>query len=597
MTKNIPKRKERWFIAAKRANFQEIGKYFNISPILARLMRNRDLISLKEMEEYLHGSLSEIPSPYLLKDVKKGAEIIRGKICAGEKIRIISDYDVDGVSSNFILFKGLLKCGAAVDYCIPDRTLDGYGINEHLIKNAWKDGIDTIITCDNGIAALEQIAYGKSLGMTIVVTDHHDVPFVKNEEGELIYFVPQADAVINPKQKDCSYPNENICGAVVALKFIQVLYELCGIAMEEAWEFLEIAAMATVCDVMPLRGENRILVKEGLKAIKTTKSAGIRALIQVNQLSGKTLSAYHFGFILGPCINASGRLSSAKDALELLLCEEEQEALDKARKLKELNEERKAMTKEGVSRAVRYIEENDLMEEKVHVIYLPDCHESIAGIIAGRIKEICNRPTFVLTRTKDGVKGSGRSIEGYHMYEEMNKIKDCFLKFGGHPMAAGLSMAEDRVEEFRERLNKNCTLTEEDFIPKVHIDIALPISHLTEELLAELSMLEPFGTGNEKPLFAQKDLSIEHIALRGSAGRCLSFVLKDAEGYRVDAVYFGEAQEVLQEMEDYYGRETVAYMKKGILTKAMMDCTYYPQINEWQGLKTIQIVIKNFSWK
>lgn len=592
-----PKRKERWFIAAKRADFQKIGQRFQVSPVLARLMRNRDLTTMEEIEQYLHGSLDDIPSPYLLKDIKKGAMIIKDKIQSGKKIRIISDYDVDGVSSNYILYKGLERCSALVDYCIPDRIEDGYGINEHLIQNAWESGVDTIITCDNGIAARDQIAYGKSLGMTIIVTDHHDVPFVTGENGEILEQIPEADAVIDPKQKQCKYPWENICGAVVAFKFIMVLYDLFEIPREEAFGFLEIAALATVCDVMPLQGENRILVKEGLKALKNTKIIGLKALIQVNQLEGKKIGAYHFGFILGPCINASGRLASAQDALKLLLSDQEGEALERAGRLKELNEERKQMTKDGIEDAMRYIKENQMEEDKVLVVFLPHCHESIAGIIAGRVKEEYNRPTFVLTRTKEGVKGSGRSIEGYHMYQEMSQVKELFLKFGGHPMAAGLSMEEEKIPELRARLNHNCTLTEEDFIPKVHIDIALPVGYITEDFIEELTLLEPFGTGNEKPLFAQKDLQIEHMAVRGAQGRCLSFLLKDGQGCRISAVYFGDANEVVSQMEDFYGKDRVSRMKKGIITGAAMDCTYYPQVNEWQGQKNIQIVLKNLSWK
>ncbi len=582
--------KERWYVATKKADFNRIGEHFHISPVMARLMRNRDLASMDEMEQYLHGNLSSLHSPFALKDVKKGAAIIKEKIDQGKKIRIISDYDVDGVSSNYILYKGMTKCGAKVDYRIPDRIEDGYGINEHLIEQAKKDGIDTIITCDNGIAAYRQIEYGKSLGLTIVVTDHHDVPY--DEAGNSV--IPLADAVINPKQKDCGYPYESICGAVVAWKFIQVLFSLYDIPIEDSYEYLEIAAMATVCDVMPLKDENRIIVKEGLKRIGGTRITGLKALIDVNHLDEKEIKAFHFGFVLGPCINASGRLSTAREALELLLCDDLQTCLKKGNALKELNEERKEMTNDGVEEAFALIEEKNMEKDKVFVIYLPNCHESIAGIIAGRVKEAYHHPTFVLTKTKEGsVKGSGRSIEGYSMFDEMTKVKDCFTKYGGHPMAAGLSMEEDRVEELRQRLNENCSLTEDDFMPKVHIDLALPVGYITESFIRELDILEPFGTGNEKPLFAQKDLQILNMRVLGAAGRCVKFMVRNPEGAQIEALYFGEASKLVDEMKEFYGEDVLYNLSHGTMTKAAFHCTYYPQINEWNGNKTLQIVIKN----
>ena len=574
---------EKWFVASKRADFNKIGEVFHISPVTARLMRNRDLTTIEEMQRYLYGSLSDLYDPHLLKDADKGAEIIKEKIEAGKKIRIISDYDVDGVSSNYILYQGLKRCGADVDYKIPDRVEDGYGINEHLIEQAAEDGIDTIITCDNGIAASAQIAYGNSLGLTIVVTDHHDIPFQK-ENDEITYLLPPAAAVINPKQKDCSYPFKSICGAVVVYKFIQVLYDLFQIDQKESEAFLEIAAMATVCDVMPLFDENRILVKEGLRRIRQTEIVGLQALIEANHLEDKKLSSYHFGFILGPCINASGRLTSAKEALELLLCKDKEICRQKAEALTALNAERKEMTA-------------DHAKDKVLVVYLPDCHESIAGIIAGRMKEYYHKPVFVITRTKEGLKGSGRSIEAYHMYQEMNKIKECFDKFGGHPMAAGLSMQEDRLEEFRGKLNTNTTLTEEDFVEKVHIDVALPISYLSESLIKEFELLEPFGNENTKPLFAQKDLYIKGIRVLGTTGRCLKLFLSDGSQTNIEAMYFGESDGFLEELSCFCGKEEAQRVQRGLPHHIWMDVTYYPQINEWRGQKNIQIVIQNYRFK
>lgn len=587
---------EQWFIASKRADFNNIAEKFRITPVLARLMRNRDVITDEEMERYLHGSLKNLYDPFLLKDVKKGVCVLKEKINAKKKIRIISDYDVDGVASNYILFSALKRCGALVDYKIPDRIADGYGINEHLIQQAYEDHIDTIVTCDNGIAAAEQIAYGNQLGMTFVITDHHDVPFVE-KKGKRKYLIPEAEAVINPKQEDCTYPFQGICGAVVVYKFVQVLYACFGIDQKEAEDFLEIAAMATVCDVMDLKDENRIIVKEGLRRMNHTKIPGLQALIEVNHLEGKKISAYHLGFILGPCINASGRLTTAQKALELLLCKEENQCHMMAEELLALNEERKEMTRKGEEQAHEYLEKTGHLSDKVLVVFLQDCHESIAGIIAGRIRECYNKPVFVITRTKEGLKGSGRSIESYHMYDEMVKVKDCFTKFGGHPMAAGLSMKENRLEELRKRLNENAKLTEDDFVKKIHIDIALPVGYLTEDFVNELEKLEPFGNGNPKPLFAERNFQIANARILGNTGRCLKLYLKEESGYGVEAIYFGDVSLFYQSAESIYGKEQVDRMQRGFSNEIAMDVTYYPEINEWRGQKTIQIVIKNYRFK
>lgn len=584
---------EQWFITTKRADFNALARELHISPILARLIRNRDIEDLSSMRIYLNGSLADLPDPMLLKDVLKGAGIIRDKIQAGKKIRIISDYDVDGVSSNYILYLGLKRCGADVDYRIPDRIEDGYGINEHLIEQAAEDGIDTIITCDNGIAAASQVAFGNEKGITFVITDHHDVPF-EEIDGKKKEILPPAAAVINPKQADCPYPYKNICGAVVAWKFIQVLYSLYGYPMEETEAFLEMAALATVCDVMPLRDENRIIVKEGLIRMQRTNNLGLRALIDGNQIDANNLKGWHFGFIIGPCINASGRLSTAKMALDLLLCQDPAECTKMAQELIALNNERKEMTKKGVEDALNWLEETGHADDKVLVIYLPECHESIAGIIAGRIRETYNKPAFVLTRTLNGVKGSGRSIEAYHMYEEMTKVKECFDKYGGHPKAAGLSMQEDRIEELRTKLNDNTTLTEKDFIEKVQIDIALPIEYLSEPLIKEIERLEPFGTENPKPLFAQKDMYITGIRELGSSGRVLKLFLKNKQGHSINAIWFGDIQEFYQDVEAEAGTLELVRMKTGQPHRVRIHCTYYPEINEWGGRRTIQIVIKNY---
>ena len=535
----------------------------------------------------------ELHSPKLLDNCVELCEALQTHIKNNEKIRIMGDYDMDGVGATSILYLALTFIHARVDYDIPHRIRNGYGLCKEMIDKALDDNIKAILTCDNGIAAAEQISYGNGLGMTFVVTDHHDVPFVE-KDGVRTEQIPEAAAVINPKQEDCAYPFKNICGAVVVYKFIELLYDAFGIGRREAQEFLEIAAMATVCDVMILQDENRILVKEGLRRMNETKIRGLRALIDANHLEDKKITAYHLGFILGPCINASGRLKTAKKALDLLLCTEESACRAMAEELLELNSERKEMTRKGEEEAHRYLEETGQMQDKVLVIFLPDCHESIAGIIAGRIRECYNKPVFVITRTREGLKGSGRSIETYHMYNEMVKVKDCFTKFGGHPMAAGLSMEESRLSELRQRLNANAQLTEEDFVKKVHIDIALPVSWLSEEFLTELDMLEPFGNGNQKPLFAQKGFVITGARILGSTGRCLKMFLRDEKGYSIDAIYFGDTSLFFQDMENCCGKEETERIKKGLSSSVRMDCTYYPEVNEWRGRRTMQIVIKNY---
>ena len=580
-------------MTTKRADFNKIADRFHISPVLARLMRNRDLITEEEMQIYLYGTMKDIPSPYLLKDVKKAASIMQDKIKAGKKIRIISDYDVDGVSSNYILLLGLRKCGAAVDYCIPHRIEDGYGINEHLITEAKNDGIDTIITCDNGITALKQIDYANELGMTVIITDHHDLAF-EEKDGKTIYHIPEAAAVVNPKQEDCSYPYKSICGAMVSFKFIQVLYDLYGIPSVELEHFLPIVALATECDVMPLQKENRIILKEGIKRMKHSGIIGLHALLEATNSMEKNISAYTLGFVIGPCINASGRLKSAQDAMELLICQDKEIARQKAEELVALNAERKEMTEKGTEEAIQYLEQTGHAHDKVLVIYLPQTHESIAGIIAGRVKEHYNKPTFVLTRGKEGFKGSGRSIEAYHMHREMTKIKDCFIKFGGHPMAAGLSIEEGRIEEMRSRLNENTSLTEEDFVKKIMIDIPVPFSYLSEAFLEELSLLEPFGTENKKPVFAQKNLQLVSLRLVGKVKKYVKLSLKDENAYRINAMYFGEAQAFCQEIVEKYGQNTLDRLLRGLNTSVHIHVIYYPKIDEWNGNRSISVTIENY---
>lgn len=568
---------EKWMVYNKKADFQKIGSEFGIDPVIARLIRNRDIQDMKEIRSYLYGTLAEIPSPWKMKDMERAVQILQKKITQKKKIRIIGDYDIDGVTATCILLKGLKRLGANVDTYIPDRVKDGYGMHEQLIDKALEDGIDTILTCDNGIAAAAEIEYAKKEGLTVIVTDHHDIPFRDTEDGR-IWIIPKADAVVNPKQNDCLYPNKNICGAVVAWKLIWALYERLGIDSDEIWDFLELAAIATVGDVMDLQGENRIIVKEGLKKLSSTSSEGLKALICVNNLEGAEITAYHVGFVIGPCINASGRLDTAARSLELLLADNMEDAMKLADDLYDLNQSRKAMTEQGKEQAIQSIEENNLGKDRVLVVYLPDCHESLAGIIAGRIREAYNKPVFVLTKGADGVKGSGRSIEAYSMYEELVKCSDLLTQFGGHPMAAGLSMEEKNVELFRRRLNDNCTLTEQDLIPKIMIDVPMPISYLSKKLTEQLKVLEPFGKGNSKPLFAQKNLRAVGICVFGRNRNVAKMLLIDENGIKMDAVYFGEAQEFVDFVQAH---DTISV-------------TYYPEINVFQGRENLQVVIKNY---
>lgn len=568
---------EKWMVYNKKADFQKIGSEFGIDPVIARLIRNRDIQDMKEIRSYLYGTLAEIPSPWKMKDMERAVQILQKKITQKKKIRIIGDYDIDGVTATCILLKGLKRLNANVDTYIPDRVKDGYGMHEQLIDKALEDGIDTILTCDNGVAAAAEIEYAKKEGLTVIVTDHHDIPFRDTEDGR-IWIIPKADAVVNPKQNDCLYPNKNICGAVVAWKLIWALYERLGIDSDEIWDFLELAAIATVGDVMDLQGENRIIVKEGLKKLSSTSFEGLKALIRVNNLEGAEITAYHVGFVIGPCINASGRLDTAARSLELLLADNMEDAMKLADDLYDLNQSRKAMTEQGKEQAIQSIEENNLGKDRVLVVYLPDCHESLAGIIAGRIREAYNKPVFVLTKGADGVKGSGRSIEAYSMYEELVKCSDLLTQFGGHPMAAGLSMEEKNVEFFRRRLNDNCTLTEQELIPKIMIDVPMPISYLSKKLTEQLKVLEPFGKGNSKPLFAQKNLRAVGIRVLGRNRNVAKMLLIDENGIKMDAVYFGEAQEFVDFVQAH---DTISV-------------TYYPEINVFQGRENLQVVIKNY---
>ena len=572
---------EKWFVAMKKADFNGIAEKYQISPIIARLMRNRDVIGDEAIDFYLNGTVEDLYDGLLMKDMDRAVDILKEKIEEGKKIRVISDYDIDGVNATYILQQGLAGLGADVDTDIPDRIKDGYGLNQMLIDRALEDDVDTIITCDNGIAAMNEIAYGKENGMTIVVTDHHEVPYLE-ENGEKKYLLPPADAVVDPHRADCEYPFKGLCGAAVAYKLVEVLYRVSGKSEQEVEHLqerlMENVAIATIGDVMDLVGENRVFVKKGLELLKTTKNEGLHALMQCTGVDTANLNTYHIGFVIGPCINAGGRLDTAKRALELLNASNRREAVTLAADLKELNDSRKEMTEEGVEEAVQQIESSSWKDDQVLVVYLPECHESIAGIIAGRIKERYYRPTFVLTKGETGVKGSGRSIEAYDMFAEMSRCRELFTKFGGHKLAAGLSLEEEKIEVFRKRINELADLTEEDLQMKVSIDMRLPFPYINEELIHELKILEPFGKGNGKPLFAESKLRVIQPRIFGKNRNVLKCRLEDQQGNQMEAVYFGEVEDCLQKMEK----------------KQIMSFTYYPSINEYMGRRTIQLTIVNY---
>lgn len=572
---------EKWFVTMKKADFNGIAEKYQISPIIARLMRNRDVIGDEAIDFYLNGTVEDLYDGLLMKDMDRAVDILKEKIEEGKKIRVIGDYDIDGVNATYILQQGLAGLGADVDTDIPDRIKDGYGLNQMLIDRALEDDVDTIITCDNGIAAMNEIAYGKEQGMTIVVTDHHEVPYLE-ENGEKKYLLPPADAVVDPHRADCEYPFKELCGAAVAYKLVEVLYRVSGKSEQEVEHLqeslMENVAIATIGDVMDLVGENRVFVKKGLELLKTTKNEGLHALMQCTGVDTANLNTYHIGFVIGPCINAGGRLDTAKRALELLNASNRREAVTLAADLKELNDSRKEMTEEGVEEAVRQIESSSWKDDQVLVVYLPECHESIAGIIAGRIKERYYRPTFVLTKGETGVKGSGRSIEAYDMFAEMSRCRELFTKFGGHKLAAGLSLEEENVEVFRKRINELADLTEDDLQMKVSIDMRLPFPYINEELIHELKILEPFGKGNGKPLFAESKLRVIQPRIFGKNRNVLKCRLEDQQGNQMEAVYFGEVEDCLQQMEK----------------KQIMSFTYYPSINEYMGRRTIQLTIVNY---
>lgn len=584
---------EQWVLLRKGADFEGIGKRFQISPRLACLIRNRDVIGDEAIAQYLNGTIADLYDGMLMKDMDKAVDILREKIAEQKRIRVIGDYDIDGVNATYILLEGLEKLGAEVDSDIPSRMKDGYGLNVELIERAYRDGIDTIITCDNGIAAAGEIAYGKRLGMTIVVTDHHEVPFEEEEDGKN-YLLPLADAVIDPKQPGCEYPFKGLCGAAIAYKLVEALWEATGGDAEDLDYLIENVAIATVGDVMELENENRIFVKEGLQMLKRTHSPGLRSLIACTGVDKDRIGAYHIGFVLGPCMNASGRLDTAKRTLDLLRAKTGKEADILAGDLRALNDSRKEMTDIAVEQARQIVDTTKAGQDRVLVLYLPGCHESLAGIVAGRIRERYYRPAIILTDAEEGIKGSGRSIEAYNMYEELSRCKDLLTKFGGHKLAAGMSLAKENIEELRRTLNDNCRLEPKDMAEKVVIDMELPFSCVTEELVEELTLLEPFGKGNTKPVFAARNVELISGRILGKNRNVLKLQVKDSSQTAMEAVCFRGAEQMLSLLEERYGKEAVDLLMKGRGSQMKLSVTYYPDMNEYMGKRTVQIVITHY---
>lgn len=593
----------KWMVSAKKADFNGIAEKFQIDPVIARIIRNRDVVGDEEVTKFLHGTMADLYDPALLRDAEKAAAILREKTGEKKKIRVIGDYDIDGVCATYILTACLERCGAKVSAVIPHRIQDGYGLNERLIEEAGADGVDTILTCDNGIAAFSQIAFAKELGMTVIVTDHHEVPYEVQADGSRVETPPPADAVVDPKQNDCPYPYKGICGAVVAYKLMTLyLGEMAKQGVLSAdeketllQEMLSFAGFATVGDVMELTDENRILVRYGLRQIERSANPGLRALLAVNELAEKKLSGYHIGFILGPCLNATGRLDTAKRALAMFRTKEQAEAVTIAGELKALNDSRKEMTLQGTAQAMEQIENTSLKEDKVLVVFLPDCHESLAGIIAGRIRERYHRPVFVLTRGEEGVKGSGRSIEAYHMYDKMSECKELYTKYGGHKMAAGVSMPEENVEVFRAYLNAHSGLTDEDLVEVIHIDVPMPMSYVTIDFVKQLSLLEPFGNGNPKPVFAQKNVRVCRGRILGKNKNVGKYRVADESGREYNMMYFGDLERWHAFLTAHFGQEETDRLYTGGNSAIVISVIYYPDINVYRGVESLQMVMQDYS--
>lgn len=586
--------RERWRVYGKKADFNRIAQTFHISPVTARIIRNRDVDGEDAIRRYLYGTVEDLYDPLLMKDMGKAADLVEEAVRNGVKIAISSDFDVDGIFSGMILLEGILRIGGEASVYTPDRVKEGYGLNDRIVEEAHSEGYGMILTCDNGIAAAEPILRAKELGMTVVVTDHHEVPYTLEESGKRRYHLPAADAVVDHKQEDCPYPFKKLCGAGVTYKLIQILYERFGVEREELYRLLEYAAIATVADVMDLEGENRIIVREGLRRLGETRNLGLQALMEVNGIDPKHLTAYHIGFIIGPCFNAAGRLETVKMAFDLLKAKTREEATARAETLKELNDSRKNMTLKGAEQAVELIERSPWKQDKILLVRLHGCHESLVGIIAGRIREKYYKPVFVFTDAEEGIKGSGRSIEGYHMFDGLMQCQDLLERFGGHAMAAGLSLKEENLEPLRKRLNDACTLTQEELTPLVQIDVPMPLSYITEELIEEFKLLEPFGKGNTKPIFAQQHFQIAKGSIIGKNKNVMKFQVIGQDNTAMEALYFGDLDDLIQLIKTEYGEEQFERMMEGRRNDVDLAFTYYPSVNEFRGRRSLQIVIQNY---
>lgn len=576
-------------------NVKEMSSSLGISEELAYIMGNRDIRTVEEGRRFLNASINDLYAPELMKDMDKGTDIIIDSVNTQKNIVIYGDYDADGVSSTVILFKALKRCGAKVNYYIPDRESEGYGMNSDRIRLLQEEGCQVILTCDNGIAAYEQVKLAKELGMTVVLTDHHDIPYISSGNEHIEYIIPEADAVINPKQKNCTYPFKLLCGAGIALKFVQRLYEKLAIDKKELEDYIEIAAIGTICDVVDLLDENRVIARYGLFLMNRTKNTGLKALIKENGLEGRKLNSYHVGFIMGPCINATGRLDTAALSVELLLCEEEERAAELAKRLKELNTERQNMTVNSVEEISSCIESSGIKNDRVFVIYNENVHESIAGIVAGKIKDKYYVPSIVLTKGKNMVKGSGRSIENYNMFEELTGCKELLDKFGGHPMAAGLSLKCGNIDLLREKLNNNCKLTEDELTPKIRIDEQLCLKRLNFNLIDEMEVLEPFGKGNPSPVFAVKNIRVYRIFVIGKDKNIFKLYCGEKGcSKKFEAICFDGIEKLKDILVNKYGEEAYRKIEFSVPENLYMDMIYVPGINDYNGMKNIQLTLKDF---
>ena len=588
-------KKERWRLYAKKADFAAISKAYGINQVTARIMRNRGVETKEEIESYLKGDLDYLSDPALMKDADKAASLLEVAIANNELIAISSDFDNDGIFSGLLLKEAIIELGGRAAIFTPNRVMEGYGVNSRIVEEANAKGASVLLTCDNGIAAFEAIEEAKKLGMTVIVTDHHEVPF-EEHDGKKTYLLPKADAIVDPKQEDCAYPFKSLCGTGVAYQLMTLLFRRMKRTMSRLAIFLQYTAIATVADVMELVGENRILVRKGLSYLNHTNHIGLRALMEVCGISPEQVRAYHIGFILGPCFNAAGRLDTIVHALALLESKEYDQALALAGELWAMNEERKELTRVGTERAVELIEHATWKDEHVYLVYIKDCHESVAGIIAGRLRERYYRPVIVFTdASEEGqIKASGRSIDDYDMFTELSAFRNLFLRFGGHKMAAGLTMEKKNLEILRDGLNARCTLTQTQLMPLVMIDAAMPLGYISEEVIADLEKLEPFGRANEKPLFAQQHLSVLRLSRIGKNRNVVKMSVMGPEGIIMDALYFGDTDVFFDFLEEEYGRDNVAAALRGMRNTIDIGVTYYPQINEFQGKRSLQIVIQNY---